>query len=285
MAGIFFMDTRASIGIFDSGIGGLTVWNQLVSELPHESMQYVADSEHAPYGNKPSDYIIDRSRTITRFLISQGCKLVVVACNTATGAAISRLREEFNVPFIGVEPAIKPAASNTKTGHIGILATEQTFKGEHFRRSMGIYSNTVEVEVRVGAGLVELIESGKINSDETRQLLIRYLEPMLRQNIDQLVLGCTHYPFLIPLIRELIPDSVAIIDPAPAVAKQTRRVLEENCGLTECSLSPSYTFFSTGDPAILAGAIKVLSGRTLPVGKVKGQPLKITDQPSLYHPA
>jgi glutamate racemase len=279
------MDTRASIGIFDSGIGGLTVWNQLVSELPNESMLYVADSEHAPYGNKPSHYILDRSRTITRFLIGQGCKLVVVACNTATGAAISRLREEFNVPFVGVEPAIKPAASHTKTGHIGILATEQTFKGEHFTRSMGIFSRTVEVEVRVGAGLVELIESGKIRSDETRELLIRYLEPMLSKNIDQLVLGCTHYPFLIPLIRELIPDSVAIIDPAPAVAKQTRRVLEDNCGLTECSSPPSLTFFSTGDPAILAGAITVLSGINLPVGKLTGQPLSISGHPSLYQPA
>ena len=206
------MDTSAPIGVFDSGIGGLSVWKELVSELPNESMIYVADSAHAPYGTKSRSFIIDRSRVITGFLTGRGCKLIVVACNTATGAAITTLRREFNIPFIGVEPAVKPAAMESRTGHIGVLATAQTFRGEHFKRSIGLWAHSVELHVRAGTGLVELIENGMIDSPETRELLIKYLTPMVEAGIDQLVLGCTHYPFLIPIIQEILPAGIRIIE-------------------------------------------------------------------------
>jgi len=254
------MNQLAPIGVYDSGIGGLSVWNQLAREVPAESMIYVADSGHAPYGTKPKSFIIDRSRVITRFLIDQGCKLIVVACNTATGAAISVLRHEFDIPFIGVEPAVKPAAMKSKTGHIGVLATEQTFKGEHFKRSIGLYAQSVQLHEKAGNGLVELIERGLIDSAATRELLSKYLLPMVEQGIDQLVLGCTHYPFLIPVIQEIIPSGINIIDPAPAVARHTREVLEKNDGLNQSGEVPYYKFFTTGSVENIHDVLKKLTG-------------------------
>ncbi len=241
------MNRSAPIGVFDSGIGGLSVWNELIRELPDESFIYVADSANAPYGNKTKQFITDRSRAISAFLSDSGCKLIVVACNTATGAAISTLRKEFAVPFIGVEPAIKPAALESKSGHIGVLATAQTFKGEHFKRSIEQFGRFVEVHERAGTGLVELIENGKTDSPETRKLLKSYLYPMVEQGIDQLVLGCTHYPFLIPVIREMVPEGIHIIDPAPAVARQTHKVLEDHAGRNTGNISSFYSFYTTGD--------------------------------------
>ena len=280
MAGIFFMDTSAPIGVFDSGTGGLSVWTELVSELPHESMIYVADSVHAPYGTKTRSFITDRSSAITTFLTGQGCKLIVVACNTATGAAITTLRREFNIPFIGVEPAVKPAAMESKTGHIGVLATAQTFKGEHFKRSIGLYADSVELHVRAGTGLVELIENGMIDSPETKELLIKYLMPMVDKGIDQLVLGCTHYPFLIPVIREILPAGIRIIDPAPAVARQTRKVLEESNGLNSRLSVIGYQFYSTGDTGKLRSAIAQFAGKQYVVHQLSGMPLAISGQSS-----
>ena len=279
------MDTASSIGVFDSGIGGLTVWTSLVSEMPGESMFYVADSGNAPYGNKSPEFILDRSRSITRFLEELGCRLIVVACNTATGAAISQLRKEFDIPFIGVEPALKPAAMESKTGHIGVLATDQTFKGEHFRRTLDLYGNTVDVQVRVGAGLVELVEAGKVDSLETQELLVQYLMPMVDKGIDQLVLGCTHYPFLIHVIERILPNHIRIIDPAPAVARQAKKVLEENGGLNSCSKKPEYRFFTTGNPGTLASVISQLTGELVQVAHISGQPLRLTGHSSEYHPA
>jgi glutamate racemase len=242
------MQTSASIGVFDSGIGGLSVWKELVDQLPNESTIYVADSAHAPYGTKTKKYIQDRSRAITRFLLDQDCKLIVVACNTATGAAISKLRKEFEVPFIGVEPAIKPAALASRSGHIGVLATVQTFRGEHFKRTSGLYANQVSVHVQAGTGLVELIEAGKIESEETSTLLHSFLDPMIQSGVDQLVLGCTHYPFLIPVIRKIIPTGMVVIDPAPAVARQTKRVLEHTGLLNNSRVQTGHRFLTTGDP-------------------------------------
>jgi glutamate racemase len=261
MAGIFFMDRTGPIGIFDSGIGGLSVWSELVKQIPEESMIYVADSANSPYGTKSRSFITGRSMAITRFLIDQGCKLVVVACNTATGAAITALRREFDIPFIGVEPAVKPAARESKTGHIGVLATAQTFKGEHFRRSIKLYAHTVELHERAGTGLVELIENGQIDSPDTRKLLEKYLLPMVEEGIDQLVLGCTHYPFLIPLIQEILPAGIRVIDPAPAVARQTRKVLEEHKGLDSRLSVTGYRFYTTGDTGILSRMLFQLTGK------------------------
>ncbi|MCX6224621.1 MAG: glutamate racemase [Bacteroidia bacterium] len=276
------MDTAAPIGVFDSGIGGLSVWNELVREIPDESIIYVADSAHAPYGTKSRSFITRRSRAITRFLTDQGCKLIVVACNTATGAAITTLRREFNVPFIGVEPAVKPAAMESKTGHIGVLATAQTFKGEHFKRSIRLYTHSVEVHEKAGTGLVELIENGMIDSPETRELLVKYLMPMVEQGIDQLVLGCTHYPFLIPVIQEILPAGIRIIDPAPAVARQTRKVLEEQNGLNSSyRLSVvDYQFFSTGDSGKLSRALEQLTVAPHDFSQIGGLPLVVSGQSS-----
>lgn len=263
------MNAAAPIGVYDSGIGGISVWNELIKVVPAESMIYVADSANAPYGTKSASFITDRSRAITRFLIDQECKLIVVACNTATGAAISTLRREFGVPFVGVEPAIKPAALESRTGHIGVLATAQTFKGEHFRRSINQFGQTVEVYGRAGTGLVELIEQGELDSPEIRELLKTYLLPMVDRGIDQLVLGCTHYPFLIPLIRDILPAGIRIIDPAPAVARQTRKVLEMNDGLNMGSDAPVYQFYNTGDPLNLSKILAKLTGSQFNVSRLE----------------
>ncbi|TSA38664.1 MAG: glutamate racemase [Porphyromonadaceae bacterium] len=274
------METSAPIGVYDSGIGGLSVWNELRKELSAESMIYVADSANAPYGTKSRSFITGRSREITRFLIDQGCKLIVVACNTATGAAITTLRREFNLPFVGVEPAVKPAAMKSKTGHVGVLATAQTFKGEHFKRSIGLFAHSVELHERAGTGLVELIENGMIDSPETKELLIKYLIPMVEQGIDQLVLGCTHYPFLIPIIQGILPAGIRIIDPAPAVARQTRKVLEEHKGLNSKLSVVGYRFYTTGDPASLSRVLEQLTGSQHLVTKLDGLPTAGSGQSS-----
>jgi len=246
------METTGAIGVFDSGIGGLSVWRKLKELLPGESTIYVSDSAHAPYGTKTKKYIQDRSEILTRFLLEEGSKIIVVACNTATGAAITKLRQKFDVPFIGVEPAIKPAALASKSGHIGVLATVQTFRGEHFKRTSGLYADRVAVHVQAGTGLVELIECGRIDSPKTRELLHLFLDPMIEAGVDQLVLGCTHYPFLIPLIQEIIPHAITVIDPAPAVALQTKRVLEHNGLLNRFAKDARHDFITSGD----AGAME-----------------------------
>jgi len=218
------------IGIFDSGTGGLTVLTELVRIMPNEKYVYFADSANCPYGSKSVEEIINLSDKITRFLITKGCKVIVVACNTATAAAIDHLRSSYGIPFIGMEPAIKPASQNTKTKSIGVLATAGTFKGRLYIETSRKYATDVNVCYQVGEGLVELVESGKANSPEAEQLLHKYIDPMVDCNIDHLVLGCTHYPFLKPVLKRILPEHVAIVDPAPAVALQTKRVLE-NIGL------------------------------------------------------
>ncbi|MEA1876293.1 MAG: glutamate racemase [Bacteroidota bacterium] len=245
------MDKNSPIGVFDSGVGGLSVVRQLLTELPHESLIYYADSERAPYGNKKKEEVIGFSQNISEFLHDNGAKLIVVACNTATGIAISHLRNTFSIPFVGMEPAIKPAALASKTGKIGVLATANTFEAEHFNRTKVQYANDVEVVMAIGEGLVELIELGQASSGEANNLLKKYLMPMADEGIDQLVLGCTHYPFLLPLIQEIISPEIQIHDPAPAVAKQVRRVLEVEDGLNSGAVEPHQTYYSGGDRAVL----------------------------------
>ena len=245
------------IGIFDSGAGGLSVMHQLVKELPHESFVYFADSANCPYGSKPQEKIIERSSAVTDFLISQQCKIIVVACNTATAAAIDWLRDKYDIPFVGMEPAVKPAAINTKTKSIGVLATAGTFKGRLYVETTKKYASDINVCYQVGEGLVELVEQGIFKSHEAEALLIRYLNPMLDSNMDQLVLGCTHYPFFTPLLKELLPAGVAIIDPAPAVAKQTARVLRENKLEGNISNSnPCNALYSSGCSIVLKKIVK-----------------------------
>ena len=250
------MDKSAPIGVFDSGVGGLSVLTEIVSLLPNESIVYFADSAHTPYGLHQASEIIDYSEAIVNFLLSKNVKLIVVACNTATGVAIRHLRDIFDLPFVGMEPAIKPAVQLTKTGIIGVLATAPTFEAEHFRRTKNQFAEDLKVKVAVGRGLVELVEQGKAVSGESKTLLERYLRPMIEDGIDQLVLGCTHYPFLIKVMREILPPEIIIHNPAPSVARQVQRVLAMHNGLNSEKGNSVYSFFSSGDREELDKMIK-----------------------------
>lgn len=242
---------RKPIGIFDSGVGGTSVFKEIHQLLPNESIIYLADSFNAPYGNKSSEEIKNLSEKNTRFLISMNCKLIIVACNTATTNAIGYLRSNFNLPFIGIEPAIKPAALQSKTGSIGILATKGTLASDLFHKTTNLYSNNIKVVEQTGAGIVELIESGKLYSEDMHNLLKTYLQPMILANIDHLVLGCTHYPYLIPMLKELLPENVKIIDSGEAVARQTKNILIHNQLLNTSEDQPNISFYTNTNPAVL----------------------------------
>ncbi|MEY8847904.1 glutamate racemase [Psychroserpens sp. XS_ASV72] len=239
------------IGIFDSGIGGTSIFKEIHALLPYENTIYLADSKYAPYGNKSKQEIIDLSIKNTELLLSKNCKLIVVACNTATTNAIKILRNNYNVPFIGIEPAIKPAALNTQTKAIGILATKGTLSSELFHQTTDLYSNGINVVEQVGEGIVPLIEDGKTYSEEMKALLEAYLKPMLKANIDYLVLGCTHYPYLIPLLLEMLPKHVKIIDSGLAVARQTKNILEQNTLLNLRKKASKNIFYTNGRVSIL----------------------------------
>ena len=216
------------IGIFDSGVGGISVLNALREVLPHEDVVYVADQAYAPYGKRTKAEIIDRADAVSKWLISQQCKLIVVACNTATTNAISHLRKTYTVPFVGIEPAIKPAALGSKTGVVGVLATEGTLSSELFQSTTQDHAKDIKVITQVGHGLVELVEAGKANSLEAEKQLRQDLAPMLAHQIDQLVLGCTHYPFLRQTLSRILPENVTIVDCGNAIARQTKRLMEQH---------------------------------------------------------
>lgn len=220
--------TVAPIGLFDSGVGGTTIWKEVIRILPNESTIYFADSLHAPYGPKGKETIQKLSARNTEFLIHAGCKIIVVACNTATTNAIGMLREKYPVPFIGIEPAIKPATLHTRSGKVGVLATRGTLSSALFHQTAHRFASGIEILEQHGDGLVELIEAGMANSSQTLALLQKYLLPMVNAGADVLVLGCTHYPILMPQLREILPPHIQIIDSGEAVAKQTKRVLEES---------------------------------------------------------
>lgn len=213
------------IGFFDSGIGGTSIWKEVHQLLPNESTIYLADSKNAPYGQKSKEKIIEFSLKNTEILLNKNAKIIIVACNTATTNAISILRNKYDVPFIGIEPAIKPAGLITKTKKIGVLATQGTIQSDLFEQTSSSLDTTIEIIEQVGEGLVHLIEEGEINSTEMQNLLYKYLNPMIEENIDALVLGCSHFPYLISHIREIIGNKVKIIDSGSAVARQTRKVL------------------------------------------------------------
>ncbi|MCB8963445.1 MAG: glutamate racemase [Bacteroidales bacterium] len=245
------MSNDSPIGIFDSGAGGLSVLSELLKTLPNENYIYFADSGNCPYGPKPADTIIALSDCIARFLIDKGCKLIVVACNTATAAAIDHLRATFPIPFIGMEPAIKPASLNTKTKSIGVLATAGTFKGKLYIETSKKYASDVNVCYQIGEGLVELVESGNMHSAEAENLLRKYINPMIDCNIDHIVLGCTHYPFLIPILQKILPKNIEIVDPAPAVARQAKHIAEQNSLCINHGKTPHIEFYSSSSTAIL----------------------------------
>jgi len=250
------MNNNNPIGIFDSGVGGLSIWKEIHQLFPCESTIYLADSKHAPYGEKSKQEIIDLCIKNTELLLSKDCKLIVVACNTATTNAIEYLRKNYNVPFIGIEPAIKPAALQTKTKKIGILATKGTLSSKLFNSTSELYADNIEIIEQVGTGLVTLIENGDLNSPKTTALLQEYVLPMVDKNIDYLVLGCTHYPFLIPQIKKIIPPHIQIIDSGEAVAKQTLRRLQEHLLKKSCAIKNTHLFYSNTNTKVMQSLLK-----------------------------
>jgi glutamate racemase len=239
----------APIGVFDSGVGGLSVLRHIRSLLPHEDLLYVADSVHAPYGNKSQEFIRERAVTLADFLVAQGAKALVVACNTATAAAIESLRQQYDLPIIGMEPAVKPAAAATKTGVIGILATVGTLQSAQFAALLEHYGQTVTVVTQACHGLVECIERGELETDKTRSLLAEYLKPLLEAQADTIVLGCTHYPFVRPLIEDIAGREVTLIDTGAAVARQLQTRLIEQDLLATADKPASVTFWTNSqDP-------------------------------------
>ena len=235
------------IGLFDSGVGGTSIWKAINTLLPNENTIYLADSKHAPYGPKGEAKIIELSIKNTEFLLGKGCKLIVVACNTATTNAIKVLRERYNVPFIGIEPAIKPAALQTKTKAIGVLATKGTLSSHLFHKTTDLYANGITIIERVGEGIVPLVESGNIDSETMQELLKHYMQPMLEANIDYLVLGCTHYPYLIPQLLKILPQHIKIIDSGEAVAKHTKATLEANQLLNTFKTKAKHLFYTNAN--------------------------------------
>ena len=249
------MTNENPIGLFDSGIGGTSIWTAIHELLPHENTIYLADSKNAPYGQKSKEEIIELSIKNTELLLKENCKLIVVACNTATTNAIKELRAKYDVPFIGIEPAIKPAALNSSTNTIGILATQGTLNSELFHQTAEKFQHTKIIE-QIGHGLVPLIESGEIHSDTMNELLKTYLKPMIEANIDYLVLGCSHYPYLIPQIKDILPTKIKIIDSGEAVARQTKNILEERNSLNTSKKSGKSVFYTNSNPTVLQAILK-----------------------------
>ncbi|TRZ44417.1 glutamate racemase [Robertkochia solimangrovi] len=250
---------KQPIGIFDSGVGGTTVWREIHKAMPYESTIYLADSRNAPYGERSKEAIVELSVKNTELLLEMGSKMIVVACNTATTNAIDHLRRTYDVPFIGIEPAIKPAALKSSNKAVGVLATKGTLSSDLFAKTSGNYAGGIKVVEQMGEGLVPLIEKGLIDSDEMTALLDRYLSPMVTANIDYLVLGCTHYPYLIQRMREFLPESVAIIDSGAAVARRTKFVLEEHELLNTVKNTPELRFYTNADEVLLRSFLKDVS--------------------------
>lgn len=242
------------IGIFDSGVGGTSIWREIHQLLPLERTIYLADSRNAPYGEKSEEEIVRLSIKNTEKLLEMGAKLIVVACNTATTNAIQKLRAKYKIPFIGIEPAIKPAITNSKTQVVGILATKGTLSSALFAKTSFLYSKNARVIEVVGEGLAKAVEQGKKDSKEVEILLSKYLKPIIEANVDYLVLGCSHYPYLLPQLKKILPPSVQIIDSGQAVAKQTKNILN-SLDLLTSTQQTAPQFFSNANPAILEGLI------------------------------
>ncbi len=257
------------IGIFDSGVGGLSVLRAIRSQMPEESVIYFGDQGHIPYGPRPMEQIRNFSVAITKFLLEQNAKIIVVACNTASAASLKHLRETFSdVPFVGMEPAVKPAAEHTQTGKVGVLATPATFQGALYASVVERFANGVELLQNTCPGLVQQIEKGNLDGEETHQILNGALLPMLEKNIDTVVLGCTHYPFVIPLIQQIVGENVRVIDPAPSVAKQVQRVLEAKGLKSKSDRQGEVKLYTSGDPEEFKSLLPVLLGEKGEVAKV-----------------
>lgn len=249
------------IGIFDSGVGGLSVLRAIREQHPEEDLIYIADQAHVPYGPRPKEDVRDFSMAIVRFLIEKEAKMIVVACNTASAAALKALRAVYpDLPFVGMEPAVKPAAEETHSGVVGVLATPATFQGELYESTVERFAQGVTILQDTCPGLVHQIEKGHIQGEETREILEKALRPMLDQDVDKVVMGCTHYPFVIPLIEDILGPEVEVIDPAPAVARQVGRLLDRHHLWNRSDHSGRVRFMTSGDPEAFARSLQHLLG-------------------------
>ena len=254
----------SAIGVFDSGVGGLSVLRHIRAQLPSVPLLYVADSGHVPYGDKTQDYIRDRSVILTEFLVRHGAAAVVIACNTATAAAAAALRARFTLPIVAMEPAVKPAVSATRSGVVGVLATVGTLESARFAALLEQYAGDVEIVTQACPGLVAQVEAADLTSAATRELVARYARPLLERGADTIVLGCTHYPLLKPLIAEIVGPRVHLIDTGEAVARQVVRRLPEAL-IGRIDLQPTERFWTTGDARSATRIIGRLWGRAVEV--------------------
>ena len=253
------------IGVFDSGVGGVSVLREIRRELPAEDLIYLADSAYTPYGDRPAALITERSIAMVGLLEREGVKAVVVACNTATGIAVDTLRARFTLPIVAIEPAVKPAASKTRSGVVGVLATTQTLASERFSKLVDAHATGVRVMTQPSPGLVEAVESGEFTTAATRSLVERYVRPLVDGGADTIVLGCTHYPFLSAVIQDVAGPNVTVIDPAVAVARELRRRLQSGGLLVPGSRIGSERFWTTGPPAQSQAVIAQLWGTPVQV--------------------
>ncbi|MDQ3309359.1 MAG: glutamate racemase [Gemmatimonadota bacterium] len=259
------MNGPEPVGIFDSGVGGLTIAREIRARLPDESLLYLADTAWVPYGGRSLEVIRERTLAVGKFLEREGAKVLVVACNTASGAGLEALREKLNIAVVGVEPAIKPAAAATRNGRIGVLATEAMLRAERFGRLVDRYAVQIQVVAQPCPGLVELVEAGETDGPSVRQQLQALLEPLQRAQVDTVVLGCTHYPLLRRTLSELLGPDVTLLDSGAAVALQTERVLRQTNKLAPDGQG-SFRILTTGDPKRVSGTVARLWGEPAQVG-------------------
>ena len=273
-----FMSTplkSAAIGVFDSGVGGLSVLREIRATLPAEDLLYVADSGHAPYGDRPDTFIRQRAETITAFFVSKGVKAVVIACNTATAVAVQTLRSKHSIPIVAMEPALKPAMEITHSKVIGILATSRTLASESFSRLAEKHGNGARVLLQPCQGFVEQVEKAELNGLVTEALIQRHISPLIEQGADTLVLGCTHYPFLKETIRSVAGPGVSIIDPSAAVARQLRHRLTTNDLLSDRGTPGSERFLTSGAPHKVQAVCSRLWGQPVQISSfITKKPLK-----------
>jgi glutamate racemase len=275
------MSNSGPIGIFDSGVGGLSVLNKIRLKLPNENIIYVADSAHLPYGTKQAGYVVDRSVKITEFLLNKGAKAIVVACNTATAAAVSTLRALHRIPIIGVEPGLKPAIEHTQTGVVGVLATNGTLGSVKFSELVGRFAGNIEVIIQPCPGFVSLVEAGKLSGEETFALVKSYIEPLKKRFADTLVLGCTHFPFLTSIIQDVAGTDVRIIDTSCAIAQQLRRRLQEENLTTESAKAGNISFWTSGQVDQLTTVISRLWNEPVELSRL---PAKVAETEYAAYP-
>lgn len=267
------MHARAPIGIFDSGIGGLSVAREIHSALPHEHLLYVADSAFVPYGDRTDDEVRARTLAAGRYLEARGAKLLVVACNTASGAALELLRERLSIPVVGLEPAVKPAVAGSRNGRVGVMATVGTLRSGRYARLVQAYGNGAQVIAQACPGLADAIEDGHLDDEVLHELLPAFIAPLKAAGVDTVVLGCTHYPFVREQIAAALGPEVQIVESGPAIARRTERVLAD-AGALETDGAGSLRILTTGDPAEVGTVAARIWGEPLPV-----EQLNLTPEP------